>query len=75
MSTHTITTAPVGGFAVERAASTGAKPGKGFFRRVFEAMVASREAEANRLIQQYMSRLSEQERKDLGYPADGQRGR
>jgi hypothetical protein len=39
-------------------------------------MVASREAEANRLIRHYLVSLNEQERKMLGRPAvDGSKGR
>jgi hypothetical protein len=42
--------------------------GKGFWRRLFDRMVAARQAQANREIAAYLQGLSEQERRNLGYP-------
>jgi hypothetical protein len=41
---------------------------KGFWRRLFDRMVAARQAQADRQIQIYINGLSDQARKDLGFP-------
>ena len=63
MSTQTTTIGAHGAF--ETAGRTRAK---GFWHRLFDRMVAARQAQADRAIAAYIKGLSDQERKDLGFP-------
>lgn len=63
MSIHSTTLDTHG--AIDRAARPATK---GFWHRFYEKMVAARQAQARRHIQSYINGLSEQQRKDLGFP-------
>ena len=41
---------------------------KGFWQRFYAKMIAARQAQARREIQAYINDLSDQQRKDLGFP-------
>lgn len=56
-------------------ADSGARKSKGFWARLYARMIAARQAQAKRDLDRYLSTLSEADRKDLGWPAPGDRGR
>ena len=48
--------------------STGRAGTRGFWGRLFDKMIEARQAQARRQIAAYLSQLSDEQRKDLGYP-------
>lgn len=62
------TTTPVG-FTADTS-HTEAKAGKGFFSRLLDSIIAARMARAQREIQPYLARMSDDRLRDLGFSGE-----
>lgn len=64
-----LTTSPME-LAAESKADVAAVKGPGFFARIFERITAARMRQAKAEVQAYLSHLSDERLKDLGFTAD-----
>ena len=61
-----MTASPIG---VAMPAAASAK-GEGFLSRIFKAMIAGREIQAQRVVRRYLANMSDAQLTDLGFTAD-----